>query len=89
MGNYYLNVATLYMPHPPFCGHLLIVERILEDNDPPTPLPQGTWVLHVVGHQLFQCAKPLTSICVIIVTSILDLDVSYLIRIPEGRVDGR
>ena len=89
MGNYYLNVATLYMPHPPFCGHLLIVERTLDDNDHSTPLPQGTWVLHVVTHQLFQGGKPLTSIYVIVVTSILDLDVSYLLSTPEGRVDGK
>ena len=89
VGNYYLNVATLYMQHPPFCSHLLTVERILELNDPPIPLPQDTRVFHVVAHQFSKGRKLLTSIHVIAVASILDLDVSYLIRMPEGRVDGR
>ena len=76
------NVATLYMPHPPFCSHLIVVERILELNDHSTLLPQGTRVFHIVAHQLSQGGKLLTSIQVIVVTSILDLDVSYLISTP-------
>ena len=75
------NVATLYMPHPPFCSHL-IVERILELNDHSTPLPQGTRVFPVVAHQLSQGGKLLTSIQVIVVASILDLDVGYLLSTP-------
>ena len=77
------------MPHSPFCSHLLTVERVLELNDPPTFLPQVAWVFHVVAHQFTQSGKLLTSIQVIVVTCILDLDVKYLISTPEGRGDGR
>ena len=76
------NVATLYMPHPPFCSHLLTVERILELNDHSTSLPQDTRVFHVVAHQLYQGGKLLTSTQVIVVASILDLDVGYLLSTP-------
>ena len=67
-----------YMPRLPFCSHLLAVERVLEFNDHPTLLPQRSWVLHVVAHQFSQSCKLLTSVQIIVVTSILDLDMCYL-----------
>ena len=70
------------MPRLPFCSNLFTVERVLEFNDHPTLLPQGSRVLHVVAHQFSQCCKLLTSVQIIVVTSILDLDVCYFSEAP-------
>jgi len=70
------------MPRLPFCSNLFTVERVLEFNDHPALLPQGSRVLHVVAHQLSQCCELLTSVQIIVVTSILDLNVCYFREAP-------
>ena len=73
----------LYILCSPFCNTILTTERILELNDHPTLLLQGTWVLHVVPNQLPESRKLLIPVQVIVVTCILDLDMKYLIEMPK------
>ena len=73
----------LYILCSPFCSTILTTERILELNDHPTILLQGTWVLHVVPNQLPESRKLLIPVQVIVVTCILDLDMKYLIEMPK------
>ena len=77
-----IYIVELYVPRPPFCcHHLLTVERIIQLNDPPTFLPQGTRVFQVVPHQFTQCGNCFTSVQVMVVAWVLDLNVSYFIKL--------